>query len=108
MSSDVSVPLPTASFHILVALASGERHGYSIAKDVERSTEGAVRLPPGTLYRTVKAMLADGWIAEVAQADDERRRVYRLTPVGRRIAVAEARRLERLVLAARAARLLPS
>jgi len=99
-----------SAFHILLALADGERHGYSITKEVEEETEGAVRLGPGTLYRMLKQLLDDGWIVEVERADetDPRRRYYRLTNRGRRIAQAEAARLANLVRLARNRRLLPS
>jgi DNA-binding PadR family transcriptional regulator len=105
-----ALPLSTAAFYILLALADGERHGYSISKEVDAHTGGAVKLGPGTLYRVIKQMLADGWIAEACAGgvDDERRRNYRLTPWGRRIAEAEARRLADLVLVARSRRLLPA
>ncbi|HEV3085886.1 MAG TPA: helix-turn-helix transcriptional regulator [Candidatus Elarobacter sp.] len=91
----------------MLALAHGELHGYAIAKDVEDATEGSIVLGPATLYRTIKQFLADGWIAEV-DGDDERRRVYKLTPRGRRIAQAEAQRLESVVRMARERRLLPA
>lgn len=99
-----------SAFHILLALADGERHGYSITKEVEEETEGAVRLGPGTLYRMLKQLLDDEWIVEVERADDDdpRRRYYRLTPRGRRIAQAEAARLANLVKLARSRRLLPA
>ncbi len=106
-----ALPLSTAAFYILLALADGERHGYSISKEVDAHTGGTVKLGPGTLYRVIKQMLADGWIAEAHAGngdDDERRRNYRLTPWGRRIAEAEARRLADLVLVARSRRLLPA
>jgi DNA-binding PadR family transcriptional regulator len=106
-----ALPLSSAAFHILLALADGDRHGYSISKEVEAHTDGAVKLGPGTLYRVIKQMLADGWIGEAPATpgdDDERRRNYRLTPWGRRIAEAEARRLADLVLVARARHLLPA
>jgi DNA-binding PadR family transcriptional regulator len=102
--------LSPAAFHILLALADGERHGYSIAKEVENATDGADTLGPGTLYRHLKQMLADGWIQDVGRTDpdDPRRRYYRLTPRGRRIAQGEAARLETLVRLARSRRLLPA
>ncbi len=105
-----ALPLSAATFHILLALAGGERHGYGIIKEVEAQTDGTVKLGPGTLYRLVKQLQSDGWIAEVASDDDddERRRYYRLSPRGRRIAQAEAQRLEELVRVARSRRLLPS
>lgn len=100
------LPLGTAAFHILVALAEREQHGYSITKEVALSTGGAVKLGPGTLYRLLRLMLADGWIVEAQSAEDARRRTYRLSPLGRRIAQAEASRLESLVNLARSRRLL--
>ena len=110
-SSDQSAPLPASEFHILLALADGERHGYAIMQEVDRRSDGAVRLGPGTLYGSIKRMVAAGMIVEsgerpVAGRDDERRRYYRITTLGRRIAAAEARRMERLVTVARAKRLL--
>jgi DNA-binding PadR family transcriptional regulator len=105
------LPLTPAMFQILLALADGERHGYSIMQEVESSTEGKVRLGPGTLYGSVKRMLSDGLIAESgerpdAEFDDERRRYYKLTDLGRGVAVAEAMRLAQLVSVARAKKLL--
>jgi DNA-binding PadR family transcriptional regulator len=105
--SGATLPLSTSGFYILLALADGERHGYAIAKEVEEATGGSTVLGPATLYRTIKQFLADGWITEV-DADDERRRVYRLTPRGRRIAQAEAQRLAAMVRVARERRLLPA
>lgn len=107
---EAASPLTPAAFHILLALADGERHGYGIMRDVAAHTEGAVRLGPGTLYRSIKGLLAAGLIAEADERpdpalDDERRRYYRLTARGRRAAGAEARRLDRLVGLARAKRL---
>src|SRR5512132_3163619 len=97
--------LRPVEFHILLALAAEERHGYGLL------TEGELQLEPGTLYRALHRMLKDGWVAEssrrpAADQDDERRRYYRLTPAGRRVASAEAERLWRLVTVARAHRLL--
>jgi len=105
-----AVPLGAATFHILLALAAGDRHGYAIGKEVEAQTGGAVRLGPGTLYRVLKSLTDDGWITEIASDDDEheRRRTYRLTQRGRAIAQAEARRLDALVHVARTRRLLPA
>ena len=78
-------------------------------KEVEAHTAGTVKLGPGTLYRVIKQLLADGWIAELDDvSDDERRRYYRLTPRGRAVAVAEAERLDELVSIARQRRLLPA
>jgi len=104
-----ALPLSAPSFSILISLADGDRHGYSILKAVEAATGGGTKLLPGTLYRLIKHMLSDGWIVEVAaDGDDPRRRTYRLTAVGRAIARAEAQRLDELVRMARAARLLPA
>jgi len=103
------LPLTPPTFHVLVALADGERHGYAIIKDVETRTGGSVRLSAGTLYGLVKRLLADGLIEESrrrppASEDDERRRYYRLASFGRRVLVAEVERLERAVELARATR----
>ncbi len=105
------LPLTPAAFQILLVLADGERHGYAIMKEVEANTQGQMQLGPGTLYRSVKRMLADGLIVESAERpdpelDDERRRYYRLTALGRRVAAAEAERLAGLVELAQAKRLL--
>lgn len=99
-----------SAFHILLALAEGERHGYSISKEVEEETDGAVRLGPGTLYRMLKQLLDDSWIEEVERIDetDPRRRYYRLTARGKKAAQAEAVRLANLVRLARSRRLLPA
>jgi DNA-binding PadR family transcriptional regulator len=99
-------------FHVLLALADGDRHGYAIGAEVDRQTGGKVRLGPGTLYGLVKRLLADGLILETDERpdpefDDERRRYYRLTDYGRSVASAEAARLEALVTTARARNLLP-
>jgi len=107
------LPLSPAAFYILVALAEGERHGYSITKEVEAATEGAIRLGAGTLYRLIREMLADGWIREVGERGDgddpvSRRRYYALKPWGRSIAEAEAARLDSLLRVARSRRLLPA
>jgi DNA-binding PadR family transcriptional regulator len=103
------LPLTPAAFHVLLTLADGPKHGYLILKDVEHRTDGAVRLSTGTLYGLIKRFLDDELIVELPPAaeDDERRRPYKLTVLGRDVATAEARRLESLVTAARAARLLP-
>jgi DNA-binding PadR family transcriptional regulator len=104
-------PLGASTFYILLALAGGDRHGYGVIKEVEAQTSGAVKLGPGTLYRLIKQLLADGWIVEIegdAADGDERRRYYRLTPRGRAIARAEAERLDSLVAVARERRLLPA
>src|SRR5262249_30926834 len=99
------LPLPAATFHILLALADEERHGYAIIQDVEARTDGELRLSAGTLYRSIARMVEQGLIAEVARrrsiADDERRRYYRLTPFGTAVARAEMRRLAQLLRLAR-------
>ncbi|HJZ73861.1 MAG TPA: helix-turn-helix transcriptional regulator [Vicinamibacterales bacterium] len=101
----------SVEFHILLALAPEEKHGYAILQEVAAVTDGEIQLEPGTLYRALHRMLKDGWVVEsarrpAADLDDERRRYYRLTPAGRKVAMAEAERLERLVTVARAHRLL--
>jgi DNA-binding PadR family transcriptional regulator len=106
------LPLTPAMYHVLVALADDEQHGYAIIKSVARHTDEAVVLSTGTLYGIIKRLLAEGMIVEsgrrpAAARDDERRRYYRLTEFGRRVAVAEAERLEQMVAVARATRLLP-
>ena len=104
---DEPSPLLTpAVFHILLALADGESHGYGIMQDVERFTNGDTRLGPGTLYRSIQRMLVDGLIEELAislhdEADEDRRRYYRLTAKGLAVAKREARRLADLVDASR-------
>src|SRR5688572_20194837 len=105
------LPLPPATFHILLALAGEERHGYAIIQDVEARTDGDLRLSAGTLYRSLARMVEQGLIVEVAKrrtaADDERRRYYRITPFGTAVARAEMRRLTQLVRLARATGLTP-
>ena len=101
------LPLPTATFHILLALADGDRHGYAIIQDVEARTDGGLRLSPGTLYRSIQRMLEQGLLVETRdrpgpEQDDERRRYYRITPFGTAVAKAEAGRLTQLVRLARA------
>src|SRR5438034_10786505 len=93
------LPLTPALFHVLLALADGEKHGYAILKEVARRTGGKVRLSAGTLYGIIHRLLGDGLIVESEERpdpalDDERRRYYRLTEFGRKVAVAEAERLE--------------
>jgi DNA-binding PadR family transcriptional regulator len=103
-----SLPLTPALFHVLLALADGEKHGYAIMKEIEQRTAGKVVLSTGTLYGIVKRLLADGWIRESALGSTERRRAYRLTPFGRSVALAEAERLRDLVGAAQMKKLIPS
>jgi DNA-binding PadR family transcriptional regulator len=107
------LPLSSASFHILVALGHGERHGYGIMRVIARYTDGKLRIGPGTLYRSIRQMLESELIEEAderpdPELDDERRRYYRLTHFGRRVAELELRRLEQLLRVARAGRLLGS
>jgi DNA-binding PadR family transcriptional regulator len=101
------LPLPPAVFHILVAVADRERHGYAIMQDVAARTDGALKLSPGTLYGTIKRLLEDGLIQELDERpdpehDDTRRRYYRITSFGRRVAIAESARLAKLLGQARA------
>jgi DNA-binding PadR family transcriptional regulator len=105
------LPLPPATFHILLALVDADRHGYAIMREVEERTEGATRLGPGTLYGSLKRLLECGLVEEGGEradpeSDDERRRYYRLTRFGLSVARAEARRLERMVRAARQKKLI--
>ncbi|MDQ2907178.1 MAG: PadR family transcriptional regulator [Ktedonobacteraceae bacterium] len=109
---DELLPLSPAIFHILLALTGEERHGYGIMLETARSSDGKVNLGPGTLYRSIKRLLADGLIEEsderpVPELDDERRHYYRLTSFGLRVARAEAQRLAALVRLAQSRQLLP-
>ena len=94
------LPLSPAMFHVLVALADGQAHGYAILKEVERLTGGEVRLSTGTLYGIIKRLLAEGLVREQS-VDDPRRRAYQLTAFGREVARAEAARLEQTLAIAR-------
>src|SRR5207245_3424213 len=103
---DSLLPLPPATFHILLAVADEDRHGYAIIQDVSARTNGALKLSAGTLYRSIARMLDQGLIVEPRQRplpalDDERRRYYRITPFGRAVADAESRRMVQLVRMAR-------
>lgn len=95
------LPLPTATFYILMAVASEDRHGYAIIQDVAELTNDTVKLSAGTLYRSIQRMLEQGLLIETESAtpetDDERRRYYRITPFGRKVAEAESQRLSRMV-----------
>lgn len=104
-----ALPLNPRAFYILLALCTEESHGYALAKSVEAETDGVIRLTAGTLYPLIRQMSADGWIAESALARDQdpRRRMYRITPWGTRVAQAEAVRLAQAVRMAAARRLLP-
>jgi DNA-binding PadR family transcriptional regulator len=106
------LPLSSAVFQILLALAEEERHGYGIMQETARSSNGKVTLGPGTLYRSIRHLLIDGLIEEsderpVPELDDERRHYYRLTPFGLLVARAEAQRLAALVRVAQSKQLLP-
>ncbi len=112
MQVDSLLPLPPAVFHILIALADRDRHGYSIMQDVAARTNGKVSLSAGTLYSSIRRMLEQGLIEELAESPDpsstdERRRYYRLTRLGRRAAAAEVERLNALLQQARATGLVP-
>jgi len=105
------LPLTPAVFHIILALADKERHGYAIMQEIASNTQGKVRMGPGTLYGSIKRMIAANLIEESDERpdpdlDDARRRYYRLTELGRRVATAEAERLSELVRVAQAKRLL--
>jgi len=109
---DDHLPLAVARFHILVAVADQDRHGYAIMQDVATRTNGALKLSPGTLYGSIRRMLDEGLIVELSDRqrpdeDDERRRYYRITAFGRAVAQAEAARLATLLRQAKAAGLVP-
>jgi DNA-binding PadR family transcriptional regulator len=106
------LPLPTTTFHILMALSDDDRHGYAIIQDVAGRTGGEVTLSAGTLYRSIQRLLEQGLLEELTERpapelDDERRRYYRITPFGTKVARAETRRLTQLVKLARACGLVP-
>ena len=106
------LPLPTASFHILLALARSELHGYAVMQAVGTRTDGALRLSAGTLYRSIHRLLEQGLVEELRERpapehDDERRRYYRLTRFGREVVRAETSRLSGLVDMARESGLAP-
>jgi DNA-binding PadR family transcriptional regulator len=109
---DEFLPLPTATFHILLAVADDDRHGYGIIQNVAARTGGQVKLSAGTLYRSIQRMIDQDLLEEIDERpapedDDERRRYYRITPFGRAVAGAEARRLSDLVRLARASGFMP-
>jgi DNA-binding PadR family transcriptional regulator len=110
-SVDALLPLPPATFHILLALSAEERHGYAIILDVEARTNAELRLSAGTLYRSLARMVEQGLIVEVGtrrtRDDDERRRYYRITTFGTTVARAEMARLTKLVRLAKASGLTP-
>jgi DNA-binding PadR family transcriptional regulator len=109
---DSLLPLPVAVFHILIALADRDRHGYSIMQDVSTRTGGKVQLSAGTLYSAIRRMLEQGLIEELSKSPDpastdERRRYYRLKRFGKRVAAAEVERLNALLQQARETGLVP-
>jgi len=109
---DRLLPLQPAEFHILMALAEDDRHGYAIIQAIAERTDRRIRMSAGTLYRSIHRMLEEGLVVELDQRprpedDDERRRYYRITPFGRKAARAEAQRLADLVALARASGLAP-
>ena len=96
------LPLKPLDLQLLLSLAERERHGYALVQDIAERTDGLVALEPGNLYRVIKRLLADGLVAEtdrraVPELDDERRRYYRITPLGGRVLAAEVARLHALV-----------
>ncbi len=105
------LPLPSATFHILIAVSAEPRHGYAIIQDVAARTAGSLRLSAGTLYRSIARMVEQGLLTETTKrpplGDDERRRYYRITPFGTAVARAEMGRLTNLVRLARASGLTP-
>lgn len=110
--AESQLPLPPATFHILMSLTDEDRHGYAIIQDVAARTGGDLHLSPGTLYRSIQRMLEAGLIGEARKRpapalDDERRRYYRITPFGTAVARAEMRRLSQLVRLARERGLTP-
>ena len=112
MDVESLLPLPAATFYILMALAGEDRHGYAIIQDIEQRTNGKLRLSAGTLYRSIQRMLEQGLLVETderpaPEEDDERRRYYRITRFGTEVARAEARRLHELVRMARASGFAP-
>jgi DNA-binding PadR family transcriptional regulator len=102
------LPLTPALFHVLLSLVDDQKHGYAILKEVSERTNGSVELSTGTLYGIIKRLLADGLIRESALGSTDRRRAYRLTAFGRRVALAEAERLRDLVLTAQLKNLIPT
>jgi DNA-binding PadR family transcriptional regulator len=99
---DDLLPLPLPVFHMLLALSEGERHGYALKREILHRTGGKLNLAAGALYGSINKMLDQGLIEESderpdSHLDDERRRYYRITPLGRRVAQAEAARLQQLV-----------
>jgi DNA-binding PadR family transcriptional regulator len=109
---EAMLPLPPATFHILMALADEDRHGYAVIQDIASRTDGELKMSAGTLYRSIQRMQEQGLIVETRsrpapEDDDERRRYYRITPFGLAVARAEAHRLTRMVKLARARGIVP-
>ena len=105
------LPLTPAAFHVLLALADGERHGYAIMQEIEAHTDGKFKMGPGTLYGTIKRLLEAALIEESDERpdphlDDERRRYYRLSGVGERVVRAEAQRYAAMAAVARGKKLI--
>src|SRR5882724_11896177 len=112
MKPESLLPLPEAAFHILMAVADEDRHGYAIIQDVLARTDGELKLSAATLYRSIQRMLEQGLIVETHERpapedDDERRRYYRITRFGAAVARAEATRLTKLIRLARASGVAP-
>jgi DNA-binding PadR family transcriptional regulator len=110
---DSLLPLKPVVFQVLLSLVDGERHGYALVQDIAERTAAKIDLEPGNLYRVLKSMLEEGVIEEserrpAPDRDDERRRYYRMTAFGRKVAMAEAARLDRIVEDARARNLIPA
>jgi DNA-binding PadR family transcriptional regulator len=110
---DSLLPLKPVVFQVLLSLVDGERHGYALVQDIAERTAAKIDLEPGNLYRVLKGMLDEGVIEEserrpAPDRDDERRRYYRITAFGRKVAMAEAARLDRIVADARARNLIPA
>jgi DNA-binding PadR family transcriptional regulator len=105
----MTIPLTPAVFHILLALTGGKLHGYAIAKEVLRQTDGKVRMGPGTLYGTLQRLLDQAWVvvSDTPEGVDERRRYYRLSGLGKRALEVEVQRMETLVRTARASHIKP-
>jgi len=111
-SLEAILPLQPTSFHILLSLADEDRHGYAIIQDIARRTNGDIKLSAGTLYRSIQRLQEQGLIVETKsrpapEEDDERRRYYRITPLGKAVAQAEVRRLQSLVKMARSCGVIP-
>ena len=104
------LPLSTANLYILLALAEKERHGYAVMLEVNEASEGAIKLGPGTLYRSIQDLLKDGLIQESASRpvrnEDQRRRYYGLTGLGRKVLASESRRLASVVALAKSRKVL--